>query len=430
MILFALIAFDGVIVGSTIFNTTNIAITSSIEPTPSPTTVPDDIIDSWIKKDLNNLERYCQFGGYDAINNRIFLIGGVKVNEKWTFQPNEEIIPIISYDIDNQSVTIYPSLTEKDTLDISDQHDNWYGFGTNLNGQFPLFYSITQGYAVLNNVIYMLLTGSGLIYSFNMTDLKITLHDEDQGMWLGDLGINGNGSNSSNSSNSSIGTGFAMASICSDNKRFIAVIGGIRISQQGSNHSLLLDDASDTRNRAFIFDIIFDEWIILKNLTKPRIGHACWVYNNRDIYVFGGSTDIPTTSDTWLDTSTAFNRFTLLKEINDNEISTGDKTIEKLIYNDNITSIDLQEWNIISNEMCIGRRGHRVTQILNDDKIYIVGGYYGGSVVEVLLPDMDDLILTSSTFNEEQRIFHTVISSKDKIYMFGLYFNIFCINAA
>ena len=390
---------------STLSPTVEPSIEPTKSPTPSPTTLPTKIIDLWIKNDTNIPQRYFTFGGYDEINDRIFLIGGVKVNIKWEFQASDEIIPIISIDANNGSITNYSSLTDSDTTMMSNQHRDWYGSREN-SGQFPLFYSITQGYAVLDNVIYMLLTGSGLIYSFNMTDLKTTLHDENEGMWLGDLGING--------------TGFAMASICSDNKRFIAVIGGVIIKHEEPFHSFLLDSASDTRNRAVIYDFIFDEWIILKNLKKPRIGHACWIYNNKYIYVFGGSTSVPTITDTWLDTSTAFNAQTTVKEINDTEINIGDKSIEKLIYNDSITNIDLQEWNIIPNEMCIGRRGHRVTQILNDNHIYIIGGHYGGRVVEVLLPDENDLIIPSSVFDENQRIRHTVVSSNDKIFIIGL----------
>ena len=370
----------------------------------------DNIIDSWTEFNDNNLDRYCQFAGFDEIRNRIFLIGGVLTQNKYNTE-----IPIISYDIETGNIDSHASLNPCNTTQISTHHRDWEGAGN--AGKFPIFYSITQGYAVLNNVIYMLLSGSGLIYSFNMTDLKTTLHDENEALYLNDSMVY-----------SLNGTGLAMVSICSDNKRFIAIIGGVQIA---ANNSLLLDSESDTRNRAVIFDFILDEWIILQNLVKPRIGHACWIFDNKYIYVFGGSTDIPTINDPWLTTSVSIDEMRRIEEIIPDTNNVGDQTIEKLVYNDDLTNIDLQNWNVIPNQMCVGRRGHRVTQILNDNKIYIIGGHFGGRVVEVLLPDQNDLLLTSSAFHARQRVSHTVVSSHDQIYIFSMktfniYITIYC----
>ena len=341
----------------------------------------NDVIHSWYQYNYDGLLRYNSFAGYDVINDKIYLIGGILITNKYD---NE--IPIISFDIKSNNITKYKSVIMNEII----------------NDKYPVFYSLTQGYTVLNNVIYMLLYGSGLICSLNMTDLSLSVHDYKSKLYLGNSNVYNFVGNES---------GLMMASVCSDNKRFIAVIGGTQT---------INDNDKDTRKRGVIFDFVEEKWIALKNLKKPRIGHACWVYNSTYIYVFGGSIKTPSTNDAWFQSS--IDSTSIVREIsnNNNNDNIGDKSIEKLIYNDNITNIGEIKWRIISNEMCVGRRGHRVTQILKDDKIYIIGGHYGGKIVEVLLPDMDDLMLTSSAFNQPERISHTVISSKDQIFMFGL----------
>ena len=370
------------------------ALNNSIHPTPSPTTLPINIIHSWTKNDLNVIQRYYNFAGFDGINNRIFLIGGIFVENK-----NNDQIPIISFDVESGNVTYYNGLINaSDIIRVSSQTI------------FPAFYSITQGYAVLNNVIYMLLSGSGLICSFNMTDLTMKLHDHKSTLYLGNNSIYMLNRNSS---------GLMMSSICSDNNRFIAIIGGIQIFSNDNDYGFRLTNNDDTRNKAVIYDTFIDDWISLNNLNKPRIGHACWVYNNKYIYVFGGSTTVPTINDTWFTSSIDTDPTTSIKEINQHVSIGGDRTIEKLIYNNNIDDINSKEWNIIESEMCIGRRGHKVTQILNDNTIYIIGGHFGGRIVEVLLPEINDIMITSSALNEFQRVSHSVVSSNDQIYVFG-----------